>query len=167
MKNNDRKRTITWQDPQKNSRDISSSSGLEYLRSIQDGSIAPPPVAMLVGYRISSIENGYVIYELDPKEYHYNPFSTVHGGILSTVLDTAMTASVISTLDRGTTCSTVEIKVNFVRPVTSRCGVLKCEAQVLHTGNRLSTVEGKLKDRNGKLYAHGVSTCSIFKTEST
>ena len=117
---------------------------------------------MLIGYRISNIENGSVVYELNPKEYHYNPFSKVHGGIISTLLDTAMTAAVLSSLAKGTNCSTVEIKVNFVRPVTSKCGILKCEAQILHVGKSLATVEGKLKDRNDKLYAHGVSTCSIF-----
>lgn len=166
MKSIDRRKTVIWQDPKKNTRDVSKISGLDYLKSIKNKTIAPPPVAMLIGYRISNIENGYVVYELDPKEYHYNPFSTVHGGIISTLLDTAMTAAVLSTLTKGINCSTVEIKVNFVRPVTSKCGTLKCEAKPLHIGKNLATVEGKLKDQNGKLYAHGVSTCSIFKSET-
>jgi len=165
MESIDRKRTIIWQDPKKNTRDVSNVSGLDYLRSIQNEIIAPPPVAMLIGYKILNVKNGHVVYELDPKEYHYNPFSSVHGGIISTLLDTAMTASVLSTLTKGTNCSTIEIKVNFVRPVTSRCGTVKCEAQVLHTGKSFATAEGKLKDQNGKLYAHGVSTCSIFKSK--
>ncbi len=165
MENHDRKKTIIWQDPKNNTRDIANTSGLEYLRSIKNNEIAPPPVAMLIGYTISTVENGYAVFELDPKEYHYNPFSSVHGGIISTLLDTTMTASVLSTLPKGINCSTVEIKVNFVRPVTARCETLKCEAQPLHIGKNLATAEGKLKDQNGKLYAHGVSTCSIFKSE--
>ncbi len=166
MEGIDRKKTVIWQDPKNNTRDVANTSGLDYLRSIKNEKIAPPPVAMLIGYKISIVENGYVVFELDPKEYHYNPFSSVHGGIISTLLDTTMTASVLSTLTKGTHCSTVEIKVNFVRPVTSKCGTLKCEAQPLHIGKNLATVEGKLKDQNGKLYAHGVSTCSIFKSEA-
>jgi uncharacterized protein (TIGR00369 family) len=162
----DRKKTVTWQDPKNNTRDISNISGLDYLRSIKNEKIAPPPVAMLVGYKILNIENGSVVYELTPKEYHYNLFSTVHGGIISTLLDTAMTAAVLSTLSKGINCSTVEIKVNFVRPITSKCETLKCEAQSLHIGKSLATAEGKLKDQNGKLYAHGVSTCSIFKSKT-
>ena len=166
MESIDRKKTVIWQDPKNNTRDVANTSGLDYLRAIKNDKIAPPPVAMLIGYKISYVENGYVVYEFDPKEYHYNPFSSVHGGIISTLLDTAMTASVLSTLTKGTNCSTVEIKVNFVRPVTSECGTLKCEAQPLHIGKNIATVEGKLKDKNGKLYAHGVSTCSIFKSET-
>jgi uncharacterized protein (TIGR00369 family) len=138
-------------------------SGLDYLRAIKAGRIDPPPAAKLVGYRIHAVAAGCAVFELDPAEYHYNPFATVHGGVLSTLLDTAMTAAVITTLPQGETCSTVEIKVNFIRPVTAATGVLRCEARPVHVGRRLATVEGYLKDRAGKLVAHGISTCSIFR----
>ena len=164
----ERKRTIFWDDPKINKRAAATSiSGLDYLRAIKDGRINPPPVAMLVGYKILEIENGYAVFELSPAEYHYNPFATVHGGILSTLLDTAMTASVLSTLSKGISCSTIEIKVNFIRPVTTDTEVLRCEARPIHVGKRLATVEGRLKDKNGKLYAHGISTCVIFKVVET
>ncbi|MEE8479665.1 MAG: PaaI family thioesterase [Desulfobacterales bacterium] len=164
MENIDRKRTIIWEDPKNSVRDAASSiSGFDYLKSILDGRINPPPVAMLVGYKISEVDNGYAVFELNPEEYHYNPFSTVHGGIISTLLDTTMTASVLSTLQKGISCSTVEIKVNFIRPITAKTEVLRCEARPIHVGKRLATVGGQLRDKNGNLYAHGVSTCSIFK----
>jgi uncharacterized protein (TIGR00369 family) len=166
MDHNDRKKTVTWQDPKTNKRDIANTSGLDYLKAIQNKAMAPPPVAMLIGYKITHIEKGYVEYEMTPAECHYNPFSSVHGGILSTLLDTAMTASVLSTLPKGANCSTVEIKINFVRPVTSGCGALKCVAKPYHLGRSLATAEGRLIDRNGKLYAHGTSTCSIFRANA-
>ena len=160
----ERKRTIIWDDPDINKRDAAASiSGLDYLRAIKDGKISPPPIAMLVGYNISEVDNGYAVFELNPAEYHYNPFATVHGGILSTLLDTTMTASVLSTLPKGISCSTIEIKVNFIRPATAKTEVLRCEARPIHIGKRLATVEGRLKDKNGELYAHGISTCSIFE----
>lgn len=159
-----RTRTFSWDDPETNKREaLTSVSGLEYLKLIRDGVISPPPVAHLVGYRIVGVENGRVVFELDPAEYHYNPFATVHGGILTTVMDTAMTASVLSTLSMGFTCTTIEIKVNFIKPVTVETGVLRCEAKPVHIGKRLATVEGKLKSETGGLHAHGVSTCSIIK----
>ena len=161
-----RERTISWSDPEANKRDVMASiSGLEYLRAIKEGRISPPPAAMLLGYRVHTVESGCSVIELDPAEYHYNPFATVHGGILSTVLDTAMTSAVITTLPQGKTCSTVEIKVNFIRPVTADTGVLRCEARPVHVGRRLATVEGRLKDQAGKLIAHGISTCSIFRVK--
>lgn len=159
----ERKRTVTWDDPKNSARDAASISGLDYLKAIKNGSVSPPPAAMLIGYRIAEVDNGYAVFELDPQEYHYNPFATVHGGIVSTVMDTAMTASLLSTLPKGFGCSTVEIKVSFIRPITAKTEVLRCEARPIHIGKRLATVEARLKDKNGELFAHGVSTCSIFR----
>lgn len=159
-----RTKTICWDDPQNSKRDaVARISGLDYLIAIKENRISPPPVANLVGYKICEVDYGYVAFELNPAEYHYNPFATVHGGILSTLLDTAMTSSVLSTLPKGVSCTTIEIKVNFIKPVTTDTGILKCEASPLHVGKKIASVEGKLKDKNGLLHAHGVSTCSIFK----
>ena len=99
---------------------------------LKDGKIKPPPMAMLVGYRISEIDPGRAVFKLEPSEYHYNPFATVHGGIACTLLDTTMTASVLSTLSVGFSCSTLEIKVNFIRPITSKTGIVSCEAKIIH-----------------------------------
>lgn len=160
----ERKRTVVWDDPQINKRDaVSAIFGLDYLRGIRDGKISPPPVAKLIGYRIKEVDHGLAVFELCPGEYHYNPFATVHGGILSTLLDTAMTAAVLTTLPRNITCSTVEIKVNFIKPVSAESKLVRCEARIIHSGRKLATVEGRIKGGNDELYAHGVSTCLIFK----
>ena len=159
----ERQKTIFWDDPKDSARDADLISGLDYLTAIKEGRINPPPVAKLVGYKIFEIQRGYAVYSLEPQEYHYNPFATVHGGIISTLLDTAMTASVLSTLGKGEACATSEFKVSFFRPVTGRAGTLRCEAKPIHIGKHLATVEGKLKDIDGTLYAHGVGTCFIFR----
>lgn len=163
----DRKKTIHWHDPELSKRDAASISGLDYLKGIKEGQRQPPPVAMLIGYGISDVDTGYAAFELDPREYHYNPFSTVHGGILSVLLDTTMTASVLSTLKKGFGCATVEIKVNFIKPVTEKTGLIRCEARPVYVGKRLATVEGRIRDKGGAILAHGVSTCSIFKANRT
>ena len=159
-----RTRTIQWEDPQISSRDTQNISGLDYLCAIRDGSIAPPPAAHLVGYHIVNVDTGQAVAELNPSEYHYNPFSTVHGGLLSTLLDTAMTAAVMTLLPAGQACSTLELKVNFIRPVSSRTGPVTARANVIHAGKRVATVEGRLFDANEKLYAHATSTYLINKT---
>jgi uncharacterized protein (TIGR00369 family) len=164
----ERKRTIVWDDPENNKRASSGSlSGLEYMRAIKNSKISPPPIAKLVGYKITEVENGLVVFELNPAEYHYNPFATVHGGILSTLLDSAMTSSILTTLHIGFSCTTIEIKVNFIKPVTCEIEVVRCEGRPIHIGKRLATAEGKLLDNKGTLYAHGTSTCSIFKLPVT
>ena len=157
--------TITWDDPKTSTRDSQSISGLDYLNSIKSGKISPPPIARLVGYRISEIAHGHAVFELEPAEYHFNPFATVHGGIATTLLDTAMTAAVLSTLSKGFGCSTLEIKVNFIRPISIKTGKVSCEAGIIHLGKSIATAEGKVMNSEGRLYAHGVSTCVIFSTD--
>jgi uncharacterized protein (TIGR00369 family) len=154
--------TVTWEDPQAGRRDAAAISGLDYLLALKEGRVPLPPAAKLVGYRIREIERGRAVFELQPAEYHYNPFATVHGGIVTTVLDSAMTAAVLSTLQVGFACSTIELKVNFIRPVTGKAGVLRAEAGVIHQGSSIATAEGRLLDDGRKLYAHAVTTCSIF-----
>ncbi len=157
-----RRRTISWHPPEASRRDAAAFSGLEYLQALLDGRVERPPAAVLVDYRIASVATGRVSYELVPEEMHYNPFATVHGGILATLLDSALTAAVISILPRGRGCSTTEIKVNYLRPVIADSGRLVCEAQVVHAGRRMAAAEGKVRDVNGRLCAMGVGSCLIF-----
>ncbi len=164
MNDRNRERIIHWDDPQNSVRDANAVSGLDYLLSIKEGKTSPPPIAFLVGYKISKIEKGLAVYNFNPKEYHYNPAATVHGGIISTILDTAMTASIISALEKGVGCLTTEMKVNFIRPITADSGILSCEGRLVHFGKRLALAEGRLKDSKGSLYAIGIGSCIIFKT---
>jgi uncharacterized protein (TIGR00369 family) len=139
-----RVRTVTWEDPKVSARDATSISGFNYLFSIKEGKIKPPPVAALLGYSLSEVEIGRAVFELEPAEYHYNPLASVHGGVASTLLDSAMTAAIISTLPIGITCSTIEMKVNFIRPITSKTGRVRCEGKMIHVGSRTGTAEGRL-----------------------
>lgn len=157
----DRVRTVTWEDPQTSRRDARLVGGLDYLLAVRDGRVGQPPVARLVGYQLREVERGRTVFELEAAEHLYNPFATVHGGVLSTLLDSAMAAAVLSTLEVGLTCWTLEMKVNFVRPVAASAGVLRAEGRVVHAGSTIATTEGRLVDGQGKLYAHAVGTCSI------
>lgn len=157
----ERTRTINWEDPTTTAREISGSAGLDYLTKIKEGAIKPPPAANLIGYRIVEVGEGFTIFELIPEEFHYNPFSSVHGGIASVLLDSAMTSAVLTKLDTGMTCSTIEIKVNFIRPFNIDTGPVRCFGNTIHVGKHIATAEGKLIDRREKLYAHGVNTCMI------
>jgi uncharacterized protein (TIGR00369 family) len=158
----ERTRTICWEDPKISARDANVISGLDYLKAIKDGRISPPPIARLVGYQIVDVQAGSAVFEIKTGEYLYNPFSTVHGGILSTLLDTAMTAAVLSTLPMGKSCSTLEMKINFVRPVTEKSGLITCRAEVIHSGKRIATALGKIVDDRERLVAHGIGTWTIF-----
>jgi uncharacterized protein (TIGR00369 family) len=87
----------------------------------------------------------------------------VHGGLAATLLDSAMGCAVHSTLPAGAGYTTLEIKVNFVRAITAETGCVRCEAKLIHVGNRTATAEGRVLDGEDKLYAHGTTTCMIFR----
>lgn len=157
-----RKLTVTWDNPFIGAETSKTMTGLDYLRAIERGDIPPPPIAKLLGFRLKRVDLGEAVFELEPGEHHYNPIGMVHGGVASTVLDSAMGCAVHSTLPAGTGYSTIELKINFIRPLSSKTGKVLCEARVIHTGGRIATAEGKLVDKDGKLYAHATTTCIIF-----
>ncbi|HVX98954.1 MAG TPA: PaaI family thioesterase [Pseudorhodoplanes sp.] len=136
--------------------------GISFLQGIIDGKFPPPPIAETLGFRLALVERGRVQFESDPQPRHYNPIGTVHGGLALTLLDSALACAVHSTLGRGEAYTSVEIKVNFVRPLTARTGPIVAEGRVLHRGRTIATSEGEVKDRGGKLYAHATTTCMIF-----
>jgi EmrB/QacA subfamily drug resistance transporter len=158
-----RSRTITWQDPVASAEHRHALSGIDHLRAIRSGEIPPPPIAVLLGMTIEEIEEGRAVFGADPDEYHYNPIGVVHGGLAATLLDSAMGCAVQSTLPAGTGYTTLELKTNFVRPMTRETGRVLCEATVVHAGSRIATAEGRVfVAETGKLIAHGTTTCIVF-----
>lgn len=158
-----RTRTITWEDPMPSAHLGRTMSGLAYLRAFQSGALPPPPIVVLMGMAVAEVEEGRVVFTVQPAEYHYNPIGVVHGGLAATLLDSSLGCAVHSTLPAGTAYTTLEIKVNYVRPITRETGELRCEGKVLHQGSRIATAEGRITDASGKLYAHGTTTCIILR----
>ena len=161
--NEKRTRVVTWTHPSKSARNSQEISGFDYLCAVRDGKREPPPVAKLLGYRIASVSKGQAVFELLPAEYLYNPFSTVHGGILMTLLDTAMTAAVMTLLSKGEACSTLEMKSNLLRPVTDKIGLIRAQGNVLHMGHRTATCEGKIMGSQGSPMAAALGTSMIMR----
>ena len=149
----DRYRVVTWQDPAALRRAAHELTGLELLHRIAGHQLPPPPVADLVGFAPTFVSPGLVVFGYEPREEHYNALGTVHGGIVTTILDTAMSCAVHSELDTGVAYATVELKTSFVRVVTLAAGPLRAEGRVIHQGSRIATAEAKLIDASGLLYA--------------
>jgi uncharacterized protein (TIGR00369 family) len=121
------------------------------------------PIGKLMGFRPVELEEGRVRFEAVPRREHYNPIGSVHGGLAATLLDTAMGCAVHSTLPDATGYTTLELKVNFTRPITVDTGRVLCEGTLVHRGGRVATAEGRLwAEASGKLLAHGTTTCLIF-----
>jgi uncharacterized protein (TIGR00369 family) len=158
-------RTFTWYDPTPALQAAQTMSGLAYLKAMQAAELPPPPAADLIGMTLKEVGEGRVVFAIEPAEYHYNTLGTVHGGIAASLLDSAMGCSVLSLLPAGHRFTTLEIKVNYLRPVTTTTGIITCEGAVIHHGARTATAEARITDAHGKLYAHGTTTCMIFRPE--
>jgi uncharacterized protein (TIGR00369 family) len=156
-----RTRTITWHDPAEAAALSAGLSGLEILHRISSGLIPAPPAAALVGFEPSFVMPGRVVFAYEPREDHYNTLGAVHGGILTTVLDTVMGCAVSSKLEPGIAPVTIELKTSFVHPVTLDSGILRAEGVVVHPGSRVATAEARLEGEDGTLYAHASSTWLI------
>ena len=139
------------------------SSGLETIEAIFAGRLPPPPIGELLGFRGVEVERGRAVFELEPGPQHYNPIGSVHGGVAMTLLDSAMGCAIHSMLDAGVRYTTLEVKTNFIRAMTADTGLVRCEGTVLHSGSRVATAEGKVLDAEGKLLAHGTTTCLILR----
>jgi uncharacterized protein (TIGR00369 family) len=158
-----RSRLITWTDPQAAAEVGRTMSGLDYLRAIAAGEAPQPPIGATIGMRLTEAEDGRVVFTLEPAEYHYNPIGSVHGGIAATLLDSAMGCAVNTRLPLGTGYTTLELKVNYIRPLVVGTGEVRSIGNIIHVGGRVATAEGRVVDASGKLYAHGTTTCLILR----
>jgi uncharacterized protein (TIGR00369 family) len=143
--------------------EIRNHGGLEFLRRIADGRVPQPPIAATLGFRLAEVAPGFALFTMTPEFRHYNPIGAVHGGVASTLLDSCMSCAVHTHLEKGLGYTTLELKVNLVRPITDRTGPLRAEGRSLHVGRRSGTAEGKILDARGSLLAHGTTTCLIFE----
>ena len=161
-----RTRTVVWGDPAAGAGAAAEMSGLEYLRAIARGELPAAPMADLLSFGFHEVEEGRVVFECVPAEFHYNPIGTVHGGLACTLFDSAMGCAVHTMLPAGVGYTTVELKVNFLRPIDARTGLLLCEGTTIHVGGRIATAEARLRDERGRLYGHATTTFMIFREGS-
>ena len=161
----ERTRVIKWEDPLIGAKAGQIMSGLEYLQAMARGDLPPPPIAALLNFEFVSVEQGRVVFAIEPAEYHYNPLGSVHGGVAATLVDSAMTCAIYTTAPAGMGYTTIELHVNYVRPITLKTGRLRCIGEVIHVGRRMATAQARLLDERDKLYSHASTTCLIFEVE--
>jgi uncharacterized protein (TIGR00369 family) len=145
---------------------LKSYDGLGFLQAIIAGTVPNPPISGLLNFHLVEVENGRAVFEGIPEFRHYNPIGSVHGGIAATLLDSALGCAIFSTLHKGDTWTTLELKLNFVRPMTKDTGPVRAQGHIIHRGRTVATSEGDLKDGAGKLYAHATTTCMIFPAKT-
>jgi uncharacterized protein (TIGR00369 family) len=136
-------------------------SGLEFFRQMSAGRLKPPPMVTLLGLAIAEVEEGRIVITGTATEQFYNGLGIAHGGFAATLLDTALGCAVNTTQPAGRVFTTLELKINYTRPLTREAGELRCEAHVVHVGSRTATAEARIVDSRGKIYAHATTTCIV------
>ena len=159
----ERTRSFTWEDPQIGAEKARKMSGLDYLNAMDSGEIPPPPIIKTMDFTLDKIEKGQISFGFTPEEFHYNPIGTVHGGVIATILDSAMGCTIHSVLEEGIGYTTLELKINYLKAVTIDSGKLTAVGKIIHGGKSTALVEAQLVDENGNVYAHAVSTCMILR----
>ena len=156
-----RERTFSWDDPSPISEAIAQLSGIDCLRRLIAGELPPPPMARLMDIRLVEVAAGRAVFESTPSEFHYNLQGMVHGGFGGTLLDSAMGCAVHTVLDAGDVYTTLEFKINFLRPITAASGLLRGVGTVIHAGRTTAVAEGRIEGPDGKLYGMATCTCLI------
>ena len=162
MTDDQRSRTVKWADPKPGARRAREMSGSDFFDQMRRGKISAPPFVHLLGMEVFDAGEGRFKMTLDPQECHYNPMGCVHGGVLSTLLDSVMSAAVHTALPAGRGYMTLEIKVNFIRPVFTGTGLVMAEGTVVSCGRHVATAEGRIIDVNQRLLSTGTATCLLF-----
>lgn len=157
-----RTKTVTWYDPATTAAASATMTGLEVMRAMLDGDLPGPPIARLMEFRGERVSDGEVVFRCRPDESAYNPVGTVHGGLVCTLLDSALGCAVHTTLPAGTGYTSLEIKVSYLRPVRHGEGELRAVGRVTKPGRRAAFAEGEVRDAQGRLVATASSTCLVF-----
>jgi len=139
------------------------SKALDMLRKVQRGELPPPPIATLIGFTIGTVEPGHVVMEMEAGPQHASPLGTVHGGVLCDLADAAMGMAYASSLDEGETFTTLELKINFLKPVWS--GKLTATGHVVKNGRTVGLVDCDVHDEKRSLVARASSTCMTLRGE--
>ena len=137
-------------------------SGLELLREMLAGRLPVPPIGRQLNFKLTAADKGMVEFRGVPLFDYYNPAGTVHGGWAATLLDSALGASVNTMVPPGKGHTTIEFKVNLVRPIGADTGEVVCRGEVTHFGRTTAVSEATLKTADGKLLALGTETCALF-----
>jgi uncharacterized protein (TIGR00369 family) len=146
---------------------IAGRTGMEMFEAIFAGELPPAPIGATLDFVPIHIEPGAAVFQGRPQRRHYNPLGTVHGGWFATLLDSAVGCAVHSTLHAGKGFTTLELKINMVRPLNDRVPLVRAEGKVIHAGRQVATAEGRILGPDGKLYAHATTTCLIFDHPAT
>jgi len=158
----ERETVIRWHDTDAGMAALPQLDGLEYLRRMQRGELPAAPIASHISMDLITVEPGTVTFVATPDASHYNPIGAIHGGFVCTLLDSALGCAAHTLLPAGTGYTSIEIKVNYLRPVAPTSGPLTCVGRVVKPGRRVTFAEGEVVDAEGRAVATASGSLLVF-----
>jgi uncharacterized protein (TIGR00369 family) len=152
---------LRWQDPGPLYAARPDNSGLEYLRGMANGEMLRPPVAQALGIEVVAADPGKVRFSMPVHAFLLNHLGFLAGGIVSTVMDVALGCAVLSAVRPDQDIVSVDLRVEFLRPVTADGEEVVVDAEVVHLGRNRALAECRAMDGKGKLVAVGSGNCLI------
>ena len=157
-----RSKVVTWYDQAATVAGGAGLSGVEFMRALMDGTVPPPPIALLLNMLPTKVDRGLAVFECTPDESVYSPIGLVHGGLVCTLADSVAGCAVHTTLDAGIGYTSIDITVNYLRPVTVDSGTLVAVGRVTKPGRRVALATAEIHDGAGRLVATASSNCLVF-----
>jgi len=142
---------------------VQGKSGLQVMQAMLAGELPYPHIMQTLDYGLVQVDKGRAVFQGVPQLMHYNPLGSVHGGWYATLLDSALGCAVHTMLQAGQGYTTAELGMHIVRAASQRSGPLRAIGTVVHVGRQLATAEARIVGADGKLYAHGSTTCLVFQ----
>ncbi|MEO7851098.1 MAG: PaaI family thioesterase [Rubrivivax sp.] len=140
-----------------------SRTGLQVMQALLQGEFPPPHIGRTLDFRLVEVGPGRAVFQGTPQQMHLNPMGGIHGGWYATLLDSALGCAVCTTLPAGRGYTTGQLNLHIVRAATGRSGPLRAIGEVVHAGRQLATAEARIVGPDGKLCAHGSTTCLVFE----
>jgi uncharacterized protein (TIGR00369 family) len=162
-----RETTVRWRDPAPALTALPALSGIEFMRKMAAGELPGAPMASHFGMEVMEVDPGSVTFRCTPDASHYNPVGTVHGGLVCTLLDSALGCATHTTLSAGMGYTSIEIKVNYLRPVSAGNGALTCKGRVTKPGRRVTFAEGEVLDGEVRVVATASGSLLIFPLQDS
>jgi uncharacterized protein (TIGR00369 family) len=141
---------------------VATMDGLALFQATLRGELPFAPIGRTLDFLLVEVEHGRAVFQGAPGPAHFNPMGGVHGGWYATLLDSALGCAVHSALPQGKAYTTLELKVNMIRALSPKVQRVRAEGRVIHLGNQTATADARLVGPDGKLYAHGSTTCLVF-----
>ncbi len=160
-----RQTVVTWNDPHELAAASKQLTGLEFLQAIARGDLAQPPIGDVLGFRLTEVDEGEATFTANMHERHFNLIGSVHGGLPATLIDSASGCAVYSTLARHDAWTTVNLDIDYMRPLPGT-GRVTCVGRVVRVGRRIGIADAEIVDARGRVCARGSSRCLIVRGEA-